>query len=181
MFCKVSVKWFSKNRSLARFELKNIPPMNAGVARIKVIFTVDADGLLTVSASEETTKTEQKIEVKPSYGLSEEEIKEMLYSSMEHGREDMETRLLAETKLDADRLIIALNSALAEDADLLSKEELENLNKARETLEKSIKDNNREEIIANSKKLEELSAKFASSRMNKHIGSALRGTKIDNN
>ncbi len=168
-----------QNRSLAKFELKNIPAMKAGVARIKVIFAVDADGLLTVSALEETTGTQQKIEVKPSYGLSDEEIKEMLYASMQHGREDMAARLLAEAKIEAQRLIIALESGLAEDSDLLNESELADINNSKINLEISLKADDREVIIANTKKLEELSADFASSRMNKHIASALRGRKIE--
>lgn len=169
-----------QNRSLARFELKNIPSMKAGVARIKIIFAVDADGLLTVSAIEETTNTQQKIEVKPSYGLSDEEIKQMLYASMEHGSEDMNLRLLTEAKIEAERLIIALESGLADDVDLLTAEELDVLQKQKSQLQEILKNTDREEIIATTSVLEKSSADFASRRMNKHIASALRGKKIDN-
>lgn len=168
-----------QNRSLAKFELKNIPPMNAGVARIKVIFTVDADGLLTVSAREEITGTEQTVEVKPSYGLTDEEIKNMLYASMEHGREDMAERLLAEAKIEAERLIIAIDSGLSLDADLLGEAELQNIQLQKNALTKSISGNDREKILADTKKLEEITANFASKRMDKHIAFALRGKKID--
>lgn len=170
----------SQNRSLAKFELKNIPAMKAGVARIKITFAVDADGLLTVSAVEETTNTQQKIEVKPSYGLSDEEIKQMLYASMEHGTEDMELRLLAEARVDAERLIIAVESGLAEDADLLSAEELQALQTQKTQLQETLKGTDREKILAANAQLERASADFASRRMNKHIATALRGKKIDN-
>lgn len=167
-----------QNRSLAKFELKGIPPLRAGIARIKVIFSVDADGLLTVSALEEITGTKQTIEVKPSYGLTEEEIKTMLYSSMEHGREDMERRLLAESKIEAERLIIALESGLYEDADLLDPSDLEKINQHKMQLRMSLDGTVREKIIADTTALENVSADFAASRMNKHIANSLRGKKI---
>lgn len=167
-----------QNRSLAKFELKGIPAMKAGVGRICVTFAVDADGLLTVSAREETTGTEQVVEVKPSYGLSEEEIKNMLYASMQHGREDMEQRLLAEAKVEAERLIIALESGLSEDADLLSAEELTAINSKKTDLQTSMAGTNRDNITTATAALEGAAANFASSRMNKHIAASLRGKKI---
>lgn len=168
-----------QNRSLAKFELKGIPSMVAGIARIKVIFAVDADGLLTVSAREEVTGKEQVVEVKPSYGLTDEEIKNMLYASMEHGREDMAERLLTEARIEAQRLIIALDSGLNQDEDLLTKLELENILNHKNILLKSIDGMDRKKILADTKKLEEVSANFASERMNRHIAISLRGTKID--
>ncbi len=168
-----------QNRSLAKFELKNIPAMKAGIARIKVVFAVDADGLLTVSALEETTGTRQTIEVKPSYGLSHEEIKEMLYASMEHGRDDMAMRLLAEAKIEAQRLIIALDSSIKDDSDLLSTSELSDINRLKNKLQESLQGEDRELILANNKKLEEISTDFASNIMNKHIAASLKGRRIE--
>ena len=114
-------------RSLGRFVLTGIPPMTAGAARIRVSYSVDADGLLTVSAREETTGTEQKIEVKPSYGLGEEEMADMLRASMENARADMEWRLLAEARVEAERGLGALDAALRVDGDLLDDDDREAL------------------------------------------------------
>ena len=109
-----------QNRSLARFELRAIPPMSAGAARIRVTFAIDADGLLTVSAREQTTGVEQTVEVKPSYGLSEQDMATMLRQSLEHARQDMVRRLLAEARVEAERAVLAVRSALAADGTLLS-------------------------------------------------------------
>jgi molecular chaperone HscA len=98
-------------RSLAHFELTNIPPMSATLPRIQVTFTIDADGLLTVSALEESTEQKQEIIVKPSYGLTEEEMTQMLFASMEHGKQDIETRLLIEAKVEAESVLAALEKS----------------------------------------------------------------------
>ena len=106
-------------RSLARFELLGIPPMTAGAARIRVSFAVDADGLLTVSAEERTTGVQQRIEVKPSYGLSHDDMADMLYDSLENAEADMTARLLTEARVEGRRNLLALDAALAKDGALL--------------------------------------------------------------
>src|SRR5262249_51634028 len=110
-------------RSLARFELRGIPPMTAGAARIRMTFSVDADGLLTVSAEEKTTGVVQRVEVKPTYGLDEDELADMIYDSLEHAEDDMARRLLQESRVEAQRLVQALDSALVSDGDLLDADE----------------------------------------------------------
>ncbi len=106
-------------RSLARFVLKGIPPMPAGLARLEVTFRVDADGLLGVTAREETTGVEAKVEVKPSYGLSDEEVEDMLLAALDHGEDDLERRRLIEARVEAEQVLTATRKALAADADLL--------------------------------------------------------------
>lgn len=165
-------------RSLARFELKNIPPMKAGVARIKVIFTVDADGLLTVTATEETTGTTQEVAVKPTYGLEDGAIIQMLYDSMEHARDDMAKRLLAEARTEASRSLVAVEQALAEDAELLSASELETLQTEKKKLETCVQGTDRDAINAQAKKLEEAAEILAERQMDKHVGEALKGLNI---
>src|SRR5262249_1796279 len=110
-------------RSLARFELRGIPPMAAGAARIRVSFQVDADGLLSVSARETSSGVEAAVAVKPSYGLADREIKHMLRDSIDHAKDDVRLRALREQQVEAERMQEAVQSALREDADLLEAEE----------------------------------------------------------
>src|ERR1044072_3739153 len=135
-------------RTLARFELLGIPPMTAGAARIRVTFAVDADGLLTVSAEERTTGVAQRIEVKPSYGLSHDDMADMRYDSLEHAEDDMSRRLLTEARVEAERGLLALDGALAKDAALLSVEERAELDAARLRLQTAVKGEDRDEINA---------------------------------
>src|SRR5678809_1726264 len=109
-------------RSLARFTLKGVPPMIAGMARVEITFLVDADGLLKVMAKELTTGKESSIEVVPSYGLSDEEVERMLLESFEHAEEDLEKRNLAVERVEADRILAATRQAFATDAALLTDE-----------------------------------------------------------
>lgn len=168
-----------KCRSLAKFELRGIPPMAAGAARIRVTFQIDADGLLSVSAREMTTGVESSIMVKPSYGLSDEDVIRMLQEGNRAAEEDMHERELREQKVEALRIIESTNSALAADADLLSQEErkvvddaLSHLNMVREgTDAEAIK----QAIDAVAKSTEE----FAARRMDRSIRLALEGKSVD--
>lgn len=168
----------SQNRSLAKFELKNIPPMVAGAARIKVTFTVDADGLLTVSAREEATGTEQVVEVKPSYGLNESEIRQMLYASMQHAKDDMELRLLTETKVEAQGLVAAVRAALEQDRRLLDNAAQQQITDAIIALEQACTTSDRAAITEAQKQLEKATEDFAAERMNAHVAEALKGKAV---
>lgn len=167
-----------QNRSLARFELKNIPPLPAGIARIQVTFTVDADGLLTVSAREQTTGQEQRIEVKPSYGLSPEEIEAMLRTSMEHAREDITQRLLAEASIEAKRAILEVESALKIDRNLLNEAELKAITHQMDAVKEAIGSQNRDNIDYEVQQLAQISQVFAERRMDRAVAAALKGKHI---
>ena len=166
-------------RSLARFELLGIPPMTAGAARIRVTFAVDADGLLTVSAEERTTGVAQRIEVRPSYGLSHEDMADMLYDSLENAEADMTQRLLTEARVEARRNLLALDSALAKDGALLAAEERAALDEGRHRLEAAIAGEDRDEINASAEALEALSKPFAERRMDRGIREALAGMSVN--
>jgi len=165
-------------RSLARFELLGIPPMTAGAARIRVTFAVDADGLLTVSAEERTTGTAQRIEVKPSYGLSHDDMADMLYDSLENAEADMTARLLTEARVEAKRSLLALDAALVKDGSLLAAEERAALDAGRARLEGAMAADSRDEINAAAEALEELSKPFAERRMDRGIRDALSGLSV---
>lgn len=166
-------------RSLARFELTGIPPMTAGAARIRVTFSVDADGLLTVSAREATTGIEQKIEVKPSYGLGEDEMAAMLRDSLVHAREDMDARLLAEARVEAGRILNAVRAALAADGDLLDADARALVDRAFAALEKVLPGPERDAINAAAEALETATKPFAEKRMDQGIRAALSGVKLE--
>jgi len=165
-------------RSLARFELLGIPPMTAGAARIRVTFAVDADGLLTVSAEERTTGVQQRIEVKPSYGLSHDDMADMLYDSLENAEDDMARRLLAEAKVEAKRNLLAIDAALAKDGALLTAGERGELDAARARVGKAVEGTDRDEINAAAEALETLSKPFAEKRMDRGIREALSGLSV---
>lgn len=168
-----------QNRSLAKFTLNGIPPLPAGIARIKVAFTVDADGLLSVTAREEHTGTEQHIAVKPTYGLPPEQIEAMLRASMEHAREDITLRLLAEARFEANRLIAELESAMKEGAALLLAEESVQFTRQIEMLKTAVAADNRDAIDFQRLQLEQISHPFAERRMDTAITNALKGTHIN--
>ena len=166
-------------RSLARFELRGIPPMTAGAARIRVTFTVDADGLLSVSAKEQISGVQARIDVKPSYGLSDGQIAQMLQDSFTTADGDMRARALVEARVDADRLILATRSALAADGDVLSAPELQEIDAAITALQKVMAQNDVAVIEATSKTLSQATESFAAARMNRGIARALSGKNIE--
>ena len=167
-------------RSLARFELRGIPPMAAGAARIRVTFTVDADGLLQVSAQEQGTGVEAHIEVKPSYGLSDEQIAYMLQEGFATAQEDMSARALVEARVEADRMILATQSAMAADGELLSEAERSAIDQAMVALRELSQGDDAAAIDAANEQLAKQTEAFAAARMNKSIAQALAGQKLEN-
>jgi len=166
-------------RSLAKFVLRDIPPLVAGAARIKVTFAIDADGILTVAAREETTGAEQRVEVKPSYGLAPEDMEAMLRAAMEHAREDVELRLLTESRVEARRAWLALRAALQADGDLLAPIERRTVENALAGIERAIGSTDRDIIEGWIEKLDAETMFFAERRMDRGIRTALAGVAID--
>ena len=167
-------------RSLAKFTLRGIPPMAAGAARIRVTFQVDADGLLSVSAQEQSTGVQAQIEVKPSYGLDDDTITQMLKDSMSNAAEDMAARARAEAVVEAESLTDAVNAALELDSDLLDAEELAQIQQDIADLQGRLKDGNAEDIRSAVAKLSRSTDNFAAKRMNRNIQRALTGQSVDN-
>ncbi|HGZ6766613.1 Fe-S protein assembly chaperone HscA [Vibrio parahaemolyticus] len=167
-------------RSLARFSLKGIPPMAAGAAHIRVTYQVDADGLLSVTAMEKSTGVQSEIQVKPSYGLSDNEVANMLRDSMTHAKKDMQARALAEQRVEADRVIEGLIAAMQADGDeLLSEQEKQDLLKAIEALIELRNGDDANAIEQGIKDTDKASQDFASRRMDKSIRAALSGQSVD--
>jgi molecular chaperone HscA len=166
-------------RSLARFELRGIPPMVAGAARIRVTFTVDADGLLNVAAKEQISGVEAQIDVKPSYGLTDDQIAKMLQDSFSTAQIDMAARALAEARLDADRLVLATETALNADGALLSDEEHRTIERLMDTVRESKSSDDAAFIEAQTKLLADGTEAFAAERMNAGIQKALAGKNIE--
>ncbi|MBC8519567.1 MAG: Fe-S protein assembly chaperone HscA [Gammaproteobacteria bacterium] len=168
------------NRSLARFELRGIPPMVAGAARIRVTFQVDADGLLSVSAREENSGVEAEIEVKPSYGLSDGEVEGMLKDSYRFAEADRDMRMLREQQVEADRTIVALEAALQQDGDsLLSGDERARLEELIARLREISLGDNRDEIEKAIEKTNRESEFYAARRMDRSVHDALSGKSVD--
>ena len=166
-------------RSLARFELRGIPPMVAGAARIRVTFQVDADGLLAVTACEQTSGVESSITVKPSYGLSDDEIASMLKDSMAHSKDDALRRALKEAQVEAQRLIEAVQSALKSDDDLLTKDQHKVIENAIARLQSAALGEDRRQISQAMNDLEAETRTFAAQRMDKTIRKAMAGRRIE--
>ena len=166
-------------RSLARFELRGIPPMAAGAARIRVTFTVDADGLLNVSAKEQISGVQAQIDVKPSYGLGDEQIARMLQESFSTADADMKTRALVEARVDGDRMLLATLSALAADGDLLSDAERAAIDVLMASVNTARALEDAAAIEAATQTLAKGTEAFAALRMNRGIQRALAGKNIE--
>ena len=166
-------------RSLAKFIIKDIPPMLAGAARIKLEFQIDADGILSVSATETTTNKITSIEVKPSYGIDDSQIEKMLKDSFDNAKTDTESRHLNEAIVEGKRVILSINSALKIDgSDLLNDDEFGSICKARDELEGKLSSGKKESIIEAVKNLEKISETYVSKRMNSNIQKIMKGTDI---
>ena len=163
-------------RSLGRFELYGIPSMKAGFARIEVTFSIDANGQLTVSAQETTTKTESKIEIVPSYGLSDEQKEQLLIAGFKYAEEDKNARSLIETKVEAERELLALQSALNEFAALVSAEEQQSLAQTMQDLQSALNTNDLAIIETKQAKLKPHSDAFAARIMNQSVKASMAGT-----
>ncbi len=166
-------------RSLARFELRGIPPMAAGAARIEVTFQVDADGMLAVTAREQSTGVEASIAVKPSYGLSDDEVANMLADGMRSAESDMKARALREQQVEARRLVEAVEAALAVDADLLNDEEQRDVRHGLQQLANLAEGEDSEAIRLQIEAVSAATEAFAARRMDRNIRAALRGRNLD--
>jgi len=167
------------NRSLARFTLKGIPPMPSGMARLEVTFRVDADGLLSVHARELTTGIEQTVSVKPSYGLDDATVEQMLLDALDHGEEDLTKRRVAENRVEAHRILAATRKALVTDADLLEPGEKARIEAACAALEQAAHGEDPGRIHARIEALDDATKAFAGRRMNRAIARAIEGRRVD--
>jgi molecular chaperone HscA len=166
-------------RSLARFELRGIPPMVAGAARIRVTFQVDADGLLSVSAREQGSGVEASIVVKPSYGLSDDQVANMLRESFTEAEGDMQRRKLTEARVEAERMVLATNAALQADGDLLDEDERTRIDRLLLALADTARGDDADATDTATKALAEGTESFAALRMNRGIQQALTGRRLD--
>ena len=166
-------------RSLARFELRGIPPMAAGVARIRITYQVDADGLLSVTAREMHSGVEASIAVKPSYGLTDKEVARMLLDSIQSAETDMQQRVLREEQVEAERTLMATESALATDADLLSESERNELSRMLQVVREQLKENDCAALKAAVGALAQGTEEFAARRMDRSVKQALAGRALN--
>jgi molecular chaperone HscA len=166
-------------RSLARFTLKGIPPMPAGIARVDITYAVDADGILQVSARELTTGIEQKIQVKPTYGLGEEEVEQMLIESIEHAAEDVTERFVREWRVEGDRILASLETAFRMDWELLAPEERARIEDRMRGLREAMAGTDYLAVKAWIESVDAASKEFAERRMNKHVAKAMAGHRVD--
>jgi molecular chaperone HscA len=165
-------------RSLARFELRGIPPMSAGAARVQVTFQVDADGLLSITAKEKTTGVEASIAVKPSYGLTDADIERMLRDSFEHARDDMQARVLHENRVDGERLADAVRTALDIDGRLIPASERDAIEHLLVDLRTRLGGEDHRAIKQAADALNRATEEFASRRMDASVRKALAGQRI---
>jgi molecular chaperone HscA len=167
-------------RSLANFTLTDIPPMVAGAAKIRVTFQIDTDGLLSVSAKELSTNKEATMTVKPSYGLNEDQITNMLKQSFEKADEDKMIRALNEAKIEAEQLITTVKNVLDKNGNqLLSQDEIKKIENEINSLSTSLKNDNVDLIVANTKNLNTLTEPLAAKLMDQSVVNALKGKTID--
>ncbi len=166
-------------RSLARFELRGIPPMVAGAARVRVSFQVDADGLLSVTARELASGVEAAVSVRPSYGLTDEEVARMLADSIRNTGDDHRLRVLREQQVDGRRLVETTRAALAVDADLLDAAERGRIDAALDALDRVLESEHVDTLRDAIAELTRVTEEFAARRMNRSIRSALAGSRID--
>jgi molecular chaperone HscA len=166
-------------RSLARFELRGIPPMVAGAARIRVTFQVDADGLLSVAAREQSTGIEASIQIKPSYGLGDEDITRMLKDAFTHAKDDMYARALNEHIVDAQALVAATRAALVEDGSLLSADEQAAIEAGIQALESLVSGTDHQAIKRGTEVLNAATTEFAQRRMDRNVRRAMAGQKLE--
>jgi molecular chaperone HscA len=167
------------SRSLARFTLKGIPPMAAGLARLEVRFQVDADGLLAVHAKETTTGVEQTVSVKPSYGLDDATVERMLTDALDHGEQDLDRRRLAEARVEAGRILLATRKALAADADLLDDRETASIARACADLEQAAHGDRAAAIQGGIDAVDAATKAFAARRMNRAMARAIGGQRVE--
>lgn len=167
------------NKSLARFRLRGIPALGAGLARVLVTFQLDADGLLTVTAKEQATGAVQSIEVKPSYGLTDVEVEEMLLASIDNAEADITERLLIEKRVEARRVLQATHKAIDDDGALLESGERTVINAAMLALQQAIGAEDRHVLQAATEALDQVTTSFAQRRMTRRIGEALENKRID--
>jgi molecular chaperone HscA len=166
------------NRKLAEFNLTNIPGMPAGLPKVEVSFLVNADGILVVKAKELRSGIEQSIEVKPQYGLTDDEVEKMLMDSIMHAKEDMQTRALVEAKTEAEQIIDATRQFITRNKELLTGEEINETEHALSALQQSLGVGNKDEIHNYIEKLNEISRPYAERIMDMAISQAMKGKKI---
>jgi molecular chaperone HscA len=166
-------------KSLAKMKLRGIPPLAAGLARVAVMFKLDADGLLTVTAREQSTGRAQSIEVKPSYGLTDVEVEEMLLSSIDNAQQDIEERMLIEKRVEARRIIAATNKAVDEDGALLANDERAAIDASIAALEEAVAGTDRNVVQAKTEELDQVTQGLAQKRMSRRIAEALENKSVD--
>ena len=167
------------NRSLARFKLTGLPALTAGIPRIRVEFTVDADGILTVAAEEEFTGESATVEVKPTYGLTDDEIEQMLEDAIDHAEDDIDERLLIAARIEGEQILHHIRKALAKDADLLQGDEGATLAALADQLAEALESTDRQKILAMGQKVDEQSAAFAQRRIERDLALAIGGRNTD--